>query len=338
MPKQFSSARPGPPIWIAWERQRRSLSMADRLGARLMLLTYDASKLRRYPLSAWHTVRELRRSAGGTVFVQNPSQVLAALAALLKGYFAIVLVVDRHSNFVELESSKSPLRNMVESALSNYSVRRADLTIVTNRELSILVQKKGGRPFVLPDPFPLVRSLTPPVPRSARPFELLFVASWSADEPIAAAIELCRRLGDDIVVRITGRVKPDYHDLLNDAPANFVATGFISDDEYFDLMSHADAVLAVTTRPATLTCGAYEAVTMGKPMVLGDSPSVRDYFDSGAVYTDGTPADLEKQVRVLMADLPRYREQVQQFHSRREKEWDKRLKELQDTIRTLSAA
>ena len=44
-------------IWIAWERQRRSLGLAARLGARLCLFLDEDRGWLRYPLSAAKTLR-----------------------------------------------------------------------------------------------------------------------------------------------------------------------------------------------------------------------------------------------------------------------------------------
>ena len=333
----FNGSGQSKAVWIAWERQRRSLTLSERIGARLVLCLYDDRRLARYPLSIWKTIRELSRSRGKTVFVQNPSQVLAALAVCLRRVFNYVVIVDRHSNFSELEESTHGFGRRVEDSLSNYSVRRADLTIVTNRQLEQLVAGKGGRPFVLPDPFPRIgtgRQL--PFKRERGALELLFVASWSKDEPIAAMIEACRRLRGEVVVRITGRVKPDYERLLSNAPPNFIPIGFVSDEEYFDLMARCDAVAAISTRPATLTCGAYEALELGKPVLLGNSDSLREFFCRGAVYTDGTADDLERQIRILSANLPQYCEEVREVRERRGQEWEARLAKLMDALRHVS--
>jgi glycosyltransferase involved in cell wall biosynthesis len=329
-------------VWIAWETQRRSLNLAGRVGAHLLLCLDEDRGLKgilRYPRSALRTLGELWRRRGGTVFVQNPSMVLAALACAFRGILGYFLVVDRHSNFSFLAPGRPSLKRRISDWLSGYTLRNADVTIVTNAELAARVEAEGGRPFVLPDPFPEI-----PGGRSepgdgdwsaslpARPLEVLFVSSWAFDEPIEAAIEACRRLQGRILMRITGRPKPAYADLLKTAPDNFVCTGFLPDEDYFALMSQSDAVMAVTTRAMTLVCGAYEAVALGKPMVLGDSPALRDYFHLGAVYTNCAVDDLEAKLSALASDLPRYRGEVHRLRGLRGAEWDRRLLELESRL------
>lgn len=326
--------RPGR-VWIAWERQRRSLELAARLGAELKLFVDEDRGWLRYPLSAAKTVRLLRRCRGRDVFVQNPSMLLAALAGLLKRPLGYRLVVDRHSNFGFLSGGRPGLKRRLSDLLSDFTLRRADATVVTNPELAAYVEKRGGRPFVLPDPFPGIPEgiLEPegfPAPRRPdAPREILFVSSWAFDEPVAQAIEACRALRGRVIVRITGRPKPAFADLLRGAPDNFVPTGFLPDSRYFALMARCDAVLAVTTRPCTLVCGAYEALALGKPLILGDSAALRDYFDDGAVYTDATVPGLIRAFEAVCADLPALEAGARRLYRKRLPQWQDRLDSLE---------
>ncbi len=326
--------RPGR-VWIAWERQRRSLELAARLGADLRLFLDEDRGWKRYPLSAIRTLRLLRACRGKDVFVQNPSMVLAALAGALKRPLGYRLVVDRHSNFGILSGGNTGLKRRISDLLSDFTLRRADMTIVTNSELAAYVEKRGGRPFVLPDPFPEIPSRDPeaqgfPAPRRAgAPVEILFVSSWAFDEPIRQAAEACRALRGRVVVRITGKPKPAYARILKEAPDNFVPTGFIPDSQYFALMARCDAVLAVTTRPCTLVCGAYEALALGKPLILGNTDALRDYFDDGAVYTDATVPDMIRSFEAVCAGLPELRDGARRLYRKRLAQWRDRLDSLE---------
>lgn len=332
-------------VWIAWESQRRSLNLSARLGARLLLCLDEDKGWKRYPLSVRKTLAELRTRRGRTVVVQNPSMVLAALGCLFRKPLGYSLVVDRHSNFSHLAQGKPGLKRRLSDLLSGYTLRNANVTIVTNAELAETVEKAGGRAFVLPDPFPqrfpraskvmaeAMAAGNAAEPRPRAPKEILFVSSWSFDEPIAATMEACRNLQGEAIVRITGRPKPEYARLLRNAPPNFIPTGFLEEDRYFSLMAQSDAVMAVTNREATLVCGGYEGAALGKPLILGDSRALRGYFDAGCVHTDGTAADVEAKIRTLLADLPAYRDGIRGFYARRSAEWEGKLADLESILR-----
>jgi glycosyltransferase involved in cell wall biosynthesis len=262
--------------------------------------------------------------------------VLAAWAGLLKGLLGYTLVVDRHSNFAYLAGPDPGLKRRLSDLLSDFTLRHADLTIVTNDELAEHVERAGGRAFVLPDPFPDLSAWRPVAeaaeaePRAVR--EILFVSSWAFDEPIEAALEACRRLRGEAVIRITGRAPAGYARLLRAAPDNFIPTGFLSENDFFAAMAKCDAVMAVTRRDATLVCGGYEGAAMGKPLILGNSRALRGYFDAGCVYTDGSAADLEARIRDLNAGLPAYRAAIRAWHARRAAEWRGRLAALEGVL------
>ncbi len=347
--------------WIAWETQRRSLGLARSLGAELRLFLHGGWG--RFPRCLADTALLLARRRRGLVFVQNPSMLLAAWAGALKGALGYTLVVDRHSNFGFLAGAGAGLKRRLSDLLSDYTLRKADLTLVTNSELAGYVERAGGRAFVLPDPFPDLSAWrllaetseagsggaagsfgdaaagnagsagTGPRP----PREILFVSSWAFDEPIEAALEACRRMRGEVVIRITGRVPARYARLLRSAPDNFIATGFLSENDFLAAMAQCDAVMAVTGRQATLVCGGYEGAAMGKPLILGDSRALREYFDAGCVYTDGSAGDLEARIRELLADLPAYRAAIRAWHARRAGEWDGRLAALEGELDGLAA-
>ena len=325
--------------WIAWESQRRSLGLARLLGAELRLCLHKGWA--RYPRCLADTAALLARRRGGTVFVQNPSMVLAAWAGALKGLLGYTLVVDRHSNFGYLAGPHAGLKRRLSDLLSDFTLRRADLTLVTNGELAEKAERAGGRAFVLPDPFPDLSAWRPAAaaseagPRAVR--EILFVSSWAFDEPIEAALEACRRLRGEAVIRITGRVPDGYGRLLRSAPENFIPTGFLSENDFFRAMAECDAVMAVTRREATLVCGGYEGAAMGKPLILGNSRALRGYFDAGCVYTDGSAADLEARIREVIGALPRYQAAIRDWRARREAEWRAHLAALEATLAGLAA-
>jgi len=325
--------------WIAWETQRRSLGLARILGAEIRLFLHKGWL--RYPRCLAGTAALLSKKPGNLVFVQNPSMVLAAWAGALKGPLGYTLVVDRHSNFAHLSGPGAGLKRRLSDLLSDFTLRRADLTLVTNPELAESVERAGGRAFVLPDPFPDVSAWRPLAeaaeakPRAIK--EILFVSSWAFDEPIEAAMEACRRLRGEVIVRITGRAPAGYARLLRSAPDNFIATGYLSENDFFAAMAHCDAVMAVTRREATLVCGGYEGAAMGKPLILGNSRALRGFFDAGCVYTDGSAADLEARIRELMNGLPAYRSAIRSWLDRRQSDERERLAALEGALAALAA-
>src|SRR5207249_11301841 len=127
--------RRGPAIWISWERHRRSRELARALSVPLYEIVSRRSGRLRSIDCALRTTGLLLRVRPSLLFVQNPSIQLATLASFLKPLFGYTLVVDRHSNF-DFSNTRDGLFNR----LSNYGLRIADLTIVTNEAVQRLVE------------------------------------------------------------------------------------------------------------------------------------------------------------------------------------------------------
>jgi hypothetical protein len=98
------------------------------------------------------------------------------------------------------------------------------------------------------------------------------------------------------------------------------------------LMRSVDAVMAVSTRPATLCCGAYEGATMGKPLILGDSSATKEYFSAGTVYTSATASDIVEKIRFVMANQEALAHDVSRFVAAKSKAWSERLENLERAI------
>jgi glycosyltransferase involved in cell wall biosynthesis len=324
------------PLWIAWERQRRTLELSSRLGCRLRIFDHSHLGALRYPWSAARTALLLGRERPSLLIVQNPSMALAALACACKRLFGFALVVDRHSNFLLARRRREGWKDRLFLALSRYTLRNADLTLVTNGEIADRVLAAGGRPFVLPDPYPEVPYAPPPPARSVP--EAVFVCSWAEDEPIAEMMAACGALRGEAVVRATGRPKPSHAGLLGRRPENFLPTGFLADADYLRLLAAADAVVVLTTMPSTLVCGAYEALALGKPLLLSGSRALREYFTAGVVHLETHhPEEIAHKLRLVLSRRTELRQQGAAFLEASRAAWRTRREELRRLLDALAS-
>ena len=321
-------------MWIAWERQRRSTTLAEQLGAELKVFEFEPNGFRRYFVLGCKTIPVLWRWRRKVVFVQNPSVVLSALAALLRPLLGYVLVVDRHSNFLFDRQAPYTFLERAFLLLSAFTLRFSDITIITNTTVREIVLQHGGRPFILPVLMPelLPKDQIPP-PRpfvpNERPLEILFVCSWASDEPIAEVAAAAATLGPErVTIHVSGRPRPEYSALLEQAPANFRVRGFLSDEEYLRLMAEVDCVMAITTAPATIVCGGAEGVALNKPLILGDTRELREHFPCGVVFAKSSSQGIGEAIEKAIASLPRLRTEMSEFSSRSFAELDRGLDEL----------
>ena len=319
-------------IWITWEDHRRSRELAAHLG--VPLFAYVSQ--RPYPLRVVQlTVRTLRLFVSvrpDLIVVQNPSIVLTTLACALRRALKYKVVVDRHSNFKQQELGNRSLKWRTFHFLSKYTVRAADVTIVTNETLSELVKSWGGRGFVLPDKIPTLsvcsgRSL------ADKP-TIALISSHAADEPLKEALQAAA-LAEDLNFYITGhpaRTVAAFPDLLRD---NVHLTGYLPEAEYQSLLASADAVMTLTTAPNTLLCGAYEAVAMGKPLIISDQEALTRYFYKGTVVAQNTPRSLAEAARRAVSERPRLSTEMRDLRGELSEFWAARWDRFLETLRLL---
>jgi len=273
-------------IWITWERQRRSLELAKALQAIIhILLPPDFFQgLLRYPYLSIRTLLIVIKEAPDVVFVQNPSIVLTALLTAFKNLFSYKLVVDRHSNF-KFDTIKSKrLKWKFFHYLSRYTIKNAELTIVTNDYLFDIVNKWGGHGFILQDKLPEL-AIGERIDLGGKK-NIVVISTFAEDEPIIELLNVAKKLSEDCFFYITGsydRYKKKY--LLDNLPVNIKPTGFLPEKMYQSLLISADLIVVLTKGEHVLNCGAYEAISLSQPLVLSDTKAIRNYFRKGVVFS-----------------------------------------------------
>jgi glycosyltransferase involved in cell wall biosynthesis len=258
-----------------------------------------------------------------TVICQNPSLALTTLCCLLKRVLSYTLLVDRHSNF-KLDSlgSRQP-KFWVFHKLSKWSVRKADATIVTNEPLRELVDSWGGRGYVLPDKMPVFDGASPRFSAEMDRRVIVFIASFDTDEPLREFLDACRVLKNDIRVYVTGNYRRA--GVVPPVGEEWVCfTGFLTEKEYVGLLARADLIAVLTTEENLLNCGSYEAVALGKPMLLSASEAIRAYFSEGAVYVDNTREGIRAALHEFRSGEDELRAGVVRLRERLLRDWDAR--------------
>ncbi len=265
-------------IWITWEAHRRSRGLSAALDARLHEITWHGGRLRRYLCSAWRTFRILCKARGAVVFVQSPSIVLALLATAVGKFTAALVVVDAHNGGIDPLDGRSRFLTW----LARLSLRMSDLVIVTNVGLARQVQQLGARTAILTDPIPDFPQTSGGEMRSDRT-RILAICTWASDEPYLELIKAAPLLPPGCELAITGRPRLTREQLVA-LPSNVLLTGFISEAEYVGRLRTSDLIVDLTTRENCLLCGAYEAISVHKPLVVSDTGALRTLLDDAAIY------------------------------------------------------
>ena len=210
--------------------------------------------------------------------------------------------------------------------------QRAAVTIVHNREIAALI-RPWPSPVVVVDNY-VVRASEAPAPRERqRQGPIIVVASGAVDEPLHVVAGAARLLGDEYEVIITGRRRAVLRRLgRGQLPTNVRLTGFLARHEYLDLLASACMAVCLTNRTATMQLGAWEAVSLGCPVVVSAQSVLREYFRGAAEFTGHYPDALAACIRQVRMEHSRYVAAAKTMAAEMRKSRARQLQEVRDQL------
>lgn len=315
---------------IAWTRyDRRADLLAQHLGVRAHFVyrgqrgKYIQAPLR-YVAQTADTWRLLTSERPEIIFVQCPPVFAPLLVALYARRNGARYVVDAHTGaFLSPKWRWSlPLLRTV--------TRGAVTTLVTNEYLKSLVEGWGAHASILAftpgqypqgEPFPFGDNSG---------FHVVVVSMFEIDEPLEVVFNAARRL-PDVRFYITGNPKNAAAHLLAKKPHNCHLTGYLPYAQYIGLLRGSDAVMDLTTRNHTLLMGAFEAVSLGTPLIVSDWPILKTYFSKGTVWVPNTVEGICEGVRRAQQEQASLRQNIQVLRKELQAQWNhdfNRLKQI----------
>jgi glycosyltransferase involved in cell wall biosynthesis len=327
LPSRAAAAEEPRRMWVTWERHRRTSELSRDLGASLVEITSGLPRIGRYTVLLARSTMGLLRNRPNVLIVQCPSIVLGLWAAALKPLFGYTLVADLHNEAVKPYIVSSRLYERLLRVVH----RVADLCIVTNPNLTSVIEAAGGRAFVLPDKLPDLRPASNEAPATT---SVVFVCTYSRDEPYREVIEAARALDPSVTVFVTGRYRGT--DPLP-VPSNVRLTGFLPEEAYVSLLGSADVIVDLTAIEDCLVCGAYEAVTLGRPLVTSDTAALRQYFRRGTVYSRHDSASLAAAISYALANRERLAAEMRLLKPDLMAAWTEQRDALQELLQRVAA-
>ena len=328
-------------IWITWERQRRSIELSRAFEAKYYELLKFSSQIKfrplRYAVLSLRTIKILSKERPDIVFCQNPSVILATLSCIVRRSFGYKLVVDRHSNFM-FKKNPYTLKYILFQKISNYTIRKADITIVTNKFLYDWVKRKGGNGFILEDKLPDLKPARQGLfCKQTDEKVVTYISTFSPDEPVSQVIKAGQYVKENWQIMITGNYQSYSYknEMIEGIPANVKLTGYLPEKEYQNLLDYSKIIMVLTTMNHTLNCGAYEGISLLKPLVLSDTNAIRSYFYKGVVYTRNEPLKIGEAINMAINKYSVLSREIKELSSELRVNWDKKFNELNKKINGL---
>lgn len=240
-----------------------------------------------YPYKIYKTIVVLYKVKPEKVIVTNTAFLLPLTVFFIKVFLCrFKLILDTHSGGIENKMIAYPL------ALRKLFARKADLNIITNTNDEQIVRKWGGKTIVLPDPPIEIQAIdNGNIDLNNGMINIVYINTYSDDEPYEQVIDAFNDLPDNYCLYITGKLK---HRVKN--THRIVHTDYLEKDDYRFLISNADILMVLTTRENTFQCGANEALSLEKPLIISNTAYLKSYYGDSVVFTDNSSSDIKEKI------------------------------------------
>jgi glycosyltransferase involved in cell wall biosynthesis len=163
-------------------------------------------------------------------------------------------------------------------------------------------------------------------------FKVVYIGTFSGDEPLEMVLNVASRL-PEVDFYITGNLKHDKKNLHNKYPlSNVKFTDFLPDEEYLRLLKSADAAMILTTMNHTMQRGAYEAMSMSKPIIVSDWPILRQTFYKGTILVLNNEESIEQGILEMIAGKKRFEQEICELREERLKLYERSIADLRKII------
>ncbi|WP_203415609.1 glycosyltransferase, partial [Candidatus Scalindua japonica] len=248
------------------------------------------------------------------LIVPNPSVVLSFISAVYKYAFKYSLIIDLHTHYINPQG----LNGLLFQSLNRFSLKCCNLIIVTNSSYQEKIRDKTNNEiFILPDMIPTFDRKFKKVPLKGK-VNILYVCTFSEDEPWEEVIKAGSLLSEGICVYITGKHNRFNKDIL---PSNIELTGFLPIEMYQNMLRSVDAIMVLTYEEDNLLCGGYEAIAAEKPLIISNKKVIKRFFSKGSVYTENIAKDIAEAIMKMFQHKDKLTEEMKSIKLIRDEEW-----------------
>lgn len=249
------------------------------------------------------------------MLVQVPPVPAAAAVSRYAEKTGILFVLDAHSGpFLDQGFAAGFYRRQLQQA-----GRRALVTLLHNTSLIPYAEALGMNWFILEDPVPECPVSEVPAARSN---EVTVVCGYGRDEPVPVALQAARLLPESRFF-FTGRMPAHYR-----LPPNAAATGYLSEQDYWQRLRSSGVIVALTTREATALGAAYDALAVERPMVLSRTQALEHLFPKGAVLVDNHPEAIAAGIQQARRHAEELIIRGRELRQEKARSWERQLAAL----------
>lgn len=205
--------------------------------------------------------------------------------------------------------------------------RQARVNIVDQERFKLLFESWGAQTLLLERP-PLARKWNRCGAMTEKDrFTVTLISTFAADEPIELVLGAAERLSE-VSFFILGDTALAKRGLLAKAPGNVMFPGYLSGDDYWNLLDSSQAVMVLSTDHYSLSSGAVEGMALGKPLILSKQPALTNYFSKGAVFVDNSVESIVNGVQTVQDREHYLVQQILELATEKRERWEREFQKI----------
>lgn len=316
-------------VYIAWVKQdTRARSLAHHLDAKNFFIHSINSNKKicsplKYIINTFITLNLLNKENPDVIFVVNPPVFAVLVIWMYCIFHDCTYIVDTHS------AAFTAKRWSMFLWLYRFLSKRALINILHNKILEQKVANWGAITANIGEViYQMNTSKTYPFREG---FNVVYVSLYAGDEPLAEVIEAARKM-PSVNFYITGSLRYAPHDIIKESPDNIVFTDFLPDEMYVALLKDSDIVICLTKNDNTMQNGAYEALTLGRPIITSNWLVLRNLYYKGSICIDNSSISLVNAINRIKNNYSRYIREIMELRAEFQSSWEKKFLKLLEIL------
>ena len=318
-------------VWRIFQRRTESLAREFNLDVCYYYRPWEEKskfhKALSYIFKTFGTVTDLIRHKPPIVFIQLPPTPLLYIVATYCKITGSKLVADCHNSMIYSRWLRWPLAKAL--------LRRADITLVHNKDVEVYAKRFNLDTITLRDPLPVLESPSQSnlLDRIGISENHYIIVPWSfaPDEPINELIQAAAALPDIIFVMtwFAEKLPPG---VRNSLPPNLILSGYLDDEDFNTLFSKSIAAIVLTTREGTQPSAASEAIVLGIPLIVSDLNTTRQLYDNMPIYTKNTSEGIREAAQEVVDNHDKYQSKITVFKDNFAKRLNQEIRDVKSTL------
>lgn len=316
-------------IFITWHYQARSKNLSKLLGLHLYEKQIDDNFFKRHLGSFFWTWKVLLQKRPKTIYIQLSFLLLVAVYLYKKfSLNKVYIVADCHTKALRrsMNNNGSYVSRFVR-LIKKICFKAVDVSIISNTEMVDDIEKLHSNYIILPDQIPELEYIDENAPTDNIDKYVVMVCSYAVDEPYQEMIESARYLPDELMVYMTGKPPKSVRN-KDHLPQNLHFSGYVSFKKYYELITHAQCIVGLTTERGCLQSCAYEGLAVETPMVLSETNALKNYFESAAIYTNHEAEGIASAIQKAIKNKQTLKSEIQKVKRKRKKGFNEQIEKL----------